>query len=296
MKLLLQRSLWIACLLVLASGCVQAEPPQPLLWKISDADNHLYLLGSFHALKPSDYPLAPSVDAAFADAEIVAFEMPPAELNSPELPRKMLAAARLPAGQQLQRLLSPELWQQLEAYCNRWKLPVQQFQVLEPWFVALLIGVDSLARNGYDPQLGLDRNLMARAASAGKPTLGLETGDDQVRLFDGMSPREQVDTLTDSLQEAAGGKELDRLHSQWRAGDDRGLYEGMAGDFRKLYPMLYQRIDSERNQAWLPKLRAMLDGEHQRDTLVVVGSLHLLGDEGLVAKLRAAGYKVERVN
>jgi uncharacterized protein YbaP (TraB family) len=70
----------------------------------------------------------------------------------------------------------------------------------------------------------------------------------------------------------------------------------MAADFRRKFPALYRHLDVERNDAWLPKLRAMLDAEHKRDALVVVGSLHLLGDEGLVAKLRAAGYKVERVN
>ena len=29
-------------------------PPVPLLWKVSDADKSVYLLGSFHLLKPSD--------------------------------------------------------------------------------------------------------------------------------------------------------------------------------------------------------------------------------------------------
>lgn len=49
-------------------------PPVPLLWKVSDADNSLYLLGSFHLLKPEDYPLSAEVDAAFADAEALLFE------------------------------------------------------------------------------------------------------------------------------------------------------------------------------------------------------------------------------
>ncbi|WP_410724407.1 TraB/GumN family protein [Burkholderia sp. SIMBA_024] len=33
----------------------------------------------------------------------------------------------------------------------------------------------------------------------------------------------------------------------------------------------------------------------QGTTLAVVGSLHLLGADGVVEKLRAKGYKVERV-
>ena len=46
-----------------------AASPVPLMWKVSDADNDLYLLGSFHMLRPGDYPLSKDVDAAFDDAE-----------------------------------------------------------------------------------------------------------------------------------------------------------------------------------------------------------------------------------
>src|SRR3546814_3563355 len=55
------------------------DPPLPLLWQASDADNTVYLLGSFHLLKPDDYPLSSDVNDAFADAEAVVFEMPPEE-------------------------------------------------------------------------------------------------------------------------------------------------------------------------------------------------------------------------
>jgi len=282
-----------AALLVLLAGCAQAEPPRPLLWKVSDGDNHLYLLGSFHALKPTDYPLAPSVDSAFADAENLAFELPPAELESPELAQMMLAAARLPAGQTLQQSLPAPLWQRVQSYCQQHGLPLAYLQTSEPWFVALFVGLDSLTRSGFDPKLGLDRNLMARAASAGKATSGLESSADQIHLFDSMTAQEQIETLSESLDDEA---QMAQLHAFWRAGDEKGLYRELVQEFRQKYPALYRRMDTDRNDAWLPKLRAMLDGEHQRDTLVVVGSLHLLGDEGVVAKMRAAGYKVERVN
>ena len=38
------------------------------------------------------------------------------------------------------------------------------------------------------------------------------------------------------------------------------------------------------DDAWVPKLQRMLDDAHGKDTLVVVGSLHLLGSDG-VARL-----------
>ena len=52
-----------------------AAPPEPLLWKASDGDNSVYLLGSFHLLKPDDYPLSPKAYAALEDAERVLFEL-----------------------------------------------------------------------------------------------------------------------------------------------------------------------------------------------------------------------------
>jgi uncharacterized protein YbaP (TraB family) len=57
-----------------------APPPVPLLWKVSDADNDLYLLGSFHLLRPDDYPLSADVDSAFADAEALVLELSPEEM------------------------------------------------------------------------------------------------------------------------------------------------------------------------------------------------------------------------
>ena len=71
---------------------VQAAPV-PLLWKVSDADNSLYLLGSFHLLRKDDYPLAPEVDAAFADAESLLFEIAPSEMASTALATAMGQAA-----------------------------------------------------------------------------------------------------------------------------------------------------------------------------------------------------------
>ena len=56
---------------------------RPLLWKVSDADNSVYLLGSFHLLKPDDYPLPLEVDRAFDDAESLLFEVDPIEMNAP---------------------------------------------------------------------------------------------------------------------------------------------------------------------------------------------------------------------
>jgi uncharacterized protein len=49
-----------------------------------------------------------------------------------------------------------------------------------------------------------------------------------------------------------------------------------------------------RNERWLPQLEQMLKGNE--NTLVVVGSLHLVGDGGLLEMLRKDGYTAQQLN
>jgi uncharacterized protein YbaP (TraB family) len=286
-------------ILLLAGGCALAgetAPPRPLLWKVSDADNSVYLLGSFHALKPDDYPLAASVDAAFADAEAVAFEVSPEEMNSPALAQQMLGAAQFDQGRTLQGTVDPRTWQRLQEFARRKGMDAAALQRLEAWFVAIFVTMSEMEKMGYDPKQGLDRFLMAQAAKSHKRTLGLETALAQIRVLDGMSPEEQRESLAEALDDAESFRaHMDELHRLWRAGDEVALEKMLAVDFRKKYPALYKRVNVERNQAWVPKVREMLDGNSSDDTLVVVGSMHLLGSDGLVSLLRAKGYRVERM-
>ncbi len=280
-----------------------AAPPVPLLWKVSDADNALYLLGSFHMLRPDDYPLSKDVDAAFDDAEALAFELSPEELMSPQLGAAMGQAALRTDGKPLNSELPKPTIAKLDAWMaangnelKKMGVPAEAFQMFEPWFVSLTISIVEMGKQGLDTELGLDMHLIGRARKASKPTSGLEKGSEQIAVFDGMGKAEQLQLLEESLDDAVDSKaEIEKLHAAWRRGDQDALWNGMAADLRREYPQLYRRINVARNDAWVPKLQRMLDGETEDDTLVVAGALHLLGDDGVVEKLRAKGYRVERV-
>lgn len=290
--------LWAAKRATSASG-----PPVPLLWKVSDADNSLYLLGSFHLLKREDYPLSADVDAAFRDAEAVVFELSPDELASPELSQAMARAGTLPAGETLDARVPPATARALtrwldanDAALSAMGLDAQAFRRFEPWYAGLLISLTEMSALGLDPALGLDQHFSERAVASGKPTAGLERAAEQIALFDGMSAVEQVQFLDEALAAAdEGGGDTLKMHADWRNGDADALWREMAAEFRRDYPDLYRRINVARNDAWLPKLEDRLKRGGADDILVVVGSLHLLGDDGVVEKLRAKGYEVVRL-
>lgn len=300
-------ALLLSTLLATTTAAVAADaprsPPVPLLWKVSDADNSVYLLGSFHMLTADDYPLSPDVDAAFADAEAVVFEMPPEEIGSPQLGLLMAQSALRRDGTPLRDDLPPEVAAALETWMaangdalGTAKLPPEALQRFKPWFVGLLVTMVEAGKQGLDPKLGLDAHLASAAKTAGKPTAGFESGNEQIAFLDGMGKAEQVQLLAEALKEARQGQtELRAIHAAWRSGDAGLLTRRMAADMKRDYPALYQRINVARNDAWLPKLEQRLRDGGSDDTLVVVGALHLLGRDGVVEKLRAKGYTVERI-
>jgi len=269
------------------------KPPVPLLWKVTGpGDSRVYLLGSFHLLRAQDYPLAADVDQAFAASKRVVFELSPQDMQSPQLTQKMLQAAVRTDGTELKRDLDPATWTKLQAYATANNLPLAQLQGMKPWFVGLTITLGQFTKMGLDPNLGLDRHFMQRAATAGKPTSGLEDIDTQVGVLSGMSAAEQQQMVAEALDQAdKADAEGRKLHDAWRRGDDKLLWTSMAAQMRGEYPQLYKRINTERNDAWVPKLQQYLQAG-QGGTLGVVGTVHLLGDDGVVDKLKAKGFKV----
>ena len=66
---------------------------------------------------------------------------------------------------------------------------------LEPWLAAMTIMNVQMQALGYSPEHGIDTHFMQRAVTDGKPVLGLETLEEQISLFDSMSPESQRQLL-----------------------------------------------------------------------------------------------------
>ncbi len=279
-----------------AAAPAATTSPQPLLWKVTGpGDARVYLLGSFHLLRADDYPVAAEVDKAFEASRRVLFELTPEDMESPALAQKLVQAAVRTDGTELRSDLDPATWTRLQAYAAANQLPLAQLQGMKAWFVGLSLTMMQMQKQGLDPKLGLDRHFMQRAQSAGKQTGGLEDVETQIAVLAGMSAAEQQQMVAEALEQAdKDDAESRMLHDAWKRGDDKLLLNKLAVDMKQRYPALYQHINTDRNNAWVPRLVPYLQAG-QGGTLVVVGTLHLLGSDGVVEKLKAKGYKVERV-
>lgn len=294
------RLLALALCALLIPAAHAAEPAQeakrPLLWKVSDADNAVYLLGSFHLLKAEDYPLPEEVDRAFDDSASLLFEVDPAAMTSPESVAVMQKYMAYEDGKSLSTVLPKATLERLGTLISASGSNVQALEHSEPWAVSLGLVLGITQAMGFRPELGLDRKLMARAGEAGKPATGLETVEDQMKAMDSVPYAEQAQGMDEFLTDPQKAiREMTNMHAWWRAGDVAKLDSGMRAEMVRKTPESYRLLDVERNRAWMPQVEKRLTESKKDNTLVVVGALHLLGSDGLVEQLKAKGYKVERV-
>ena len=78
------------------------------------------------------------------------------------------------------------------------------------------------------------------------------------------------------------------MFAAWRTGDVKQLAALLTSEFKD-YPVLYRVLVSQRNKHWMPQIEKLL--REKDDYLVVVGALHLVGEDGLLQLARARGLK-----
>lgn len=290
---MIRRPLLAALVLCLAAPTLPASDAggSVFMWKAEKNGTTVYLLGSIHALKPEAYPLPEAIDDAFREAEVVAFEVDLDEMNAAAL--KMLSVGALEDGRSLDEVVGAETWGELAAALGGSGLDPSMLRFMKPWMAALSVASLELVAAGYLPSAGLDAHLSQRAQEAGKERIALETVDQQIGFFANLSEDESVAFLRYTLADLETLiPVLDSLYESWRAGEARVVEELLAREYAD-FPELYRKLVSGRNRAWLPEVEALLAGG--RDAMVVVGSLHLVGRDGLVELLRQRGYTVTQV-
>ncbi len=288
--LALRRPLAVLALLLAPVSAAAAEVGT--LWRVRDGAGTVFIAGSLHQLRRDRAALPPSYGQAYGEAERLVMELDMDAISPADLAGELLGRAIDPQGRSLRDGLPPASWRALQPRLAGLGLPEAAIDRFEPWAVALLLASAEFLQRGYSPDSGVEGQLQARAAADRKPIDGLETPAQQLELFDGLPRADQLDLLQATLKELdTVGPRLDALEGAWLAGDLSRLDALLLGDYRQ-HSDLYQRLVVRRNQAWVAPVRELL--RRPDDTLVVVGLMHLLGEQGLIALLRTQGLKPER--
>lgn len=262
------------------------------LWEVRGGGNTIYLLGSIHVLRQDAYPLDPAIYEVFDAAQTVAFEIELSELAQGGV--EMMTRGMLPRGRTLADVLPAELYAELERRASGMPIPFDAIRAMKPWLAGVILSSAVLQQAGFHDAHGIDLHFYQRALEAGKRTMGLETVQDQIDAFDGLSESAQVEMLRHTVEDLDSAVvQVERLTELWRRGDAEGLAAMLTKSMRG-HPEMLERLLVARNRRWVPRIEELIrSGE---PALVVVGMGHLVGEGSVVEMLRERGYTVTRVS
>lgn len=114
------------------------------------------------------------------------------------------------------------------------------------------------------------------------------------------SLKEQAADLYDAIVQMEKVAQMEKIAQMEKVAASTFSYEMyLSDDLEKLYTknlsfipneVYEQKMGAERNNRWLRKIEDILK---DRTCLIAVGAMHLPGDKGLIALLRAKGYNVQ---
>jgi uncharacterized protein YbaP (TraB family) len=282
---------YAAWLLVLgASPHVRADANRHTFWEVKGHTNTVYLLGSVHMLKPDDSALPAEVLEAYQSSKSLVMELDLNGVDSEALLGTGIESAMLPEGQSLSEVLGAELYADLVEHAKKLGLEPEIMDRFQPWFAALLMEQTALSQAGMEAGAGVDEQFAQRARDDDKPIIALETAEEQLGFFAHLSMNQQRQYLRATLKDLnTEGTDAAAMVRAWQNGDTAELEHLMRKDSAS-NPELFHLLTTERNRKWLPKIAALL--REDQNYLVIVGALHLVGDDGLVELLRRQGFQV----
>ncbi len=125
-----------------------------------------------------------------------------------------------------------------------------------------------LAKLGFDPNSGVEKQITAHAMSDKQEITGFETLNEQLGLLANLSASDQIKFLDLTLEEMDEMKgETDALVAAWRTGNAAKL-AGILSEEYGVAPGLYATLVSDRNRRWVPQIEKLLKSD--KNYMVVV--------------------------
>ena len=280
------RNLILLCLLIPFHTFAETS-----VWRVSNGDSELFIGGTIHVLSATDYPLPIEFEQAYNQSHTLVFETDLAAMAQPEAQQQLLQRVMYENGKTLKDDLSPQTYKTLVDYAASTGLMIELLNQFKPPMVMMTLVMAELHRLGM-AETGVDNYFNQKALADGKTLGELETVQEQLTMIEYMGKGHEDELILSTIEEM---KELPLIMGEmkdaWRSGDMERLEKLGISPMKTDFPDLYRLLLVDRNNAWIPKIEALLATPEVE--FVLVGALHLAANEGVISKLRALGYRVE---
>ena len=306
-----QEAMVMANRLILAVYDSQDAGSKGLLWKATNGDNTLYLLGTIHLDRDNVYPLHKSLRDAIQASEEAIFEL---DLNDQEGIALLQSLQTYSDGTTLADHISPELYQRVQTAAAALGMGPNGLDAYKPWALASTFSTLSLQDNTTGANaMAIDSYVNAAAVNSGKAIGAVETYAFQGGIFDGLSPEYQEaylasalasfestlsGTASPELEEALQQQEemISGMFAAWKDRDPAA--------FSKVYDKaaiinstdeLNSKLFTQRDPGMIQAAANYLETEGSHTYFMAVGAGHMVDPGGIVSGLKELGYTVELV-
>ena len=261
-------------------------------FKITGNGTTLYLGGTIHMLKKSDFPLPTQYDSVYKKANVLYFETDVSDMQTKDGQAKMLQDMMYQDGKTLKTELSKKTFASLEKTCKENSLPIALLQKMKPSAAIIALTVIKMMKMGYIEN-GVDAHFETIAKKDKKPIKYLESVEFQLDLMTNIGGDDEDKFVLNSIKDIDNMEaDFEVMKKAWIEGDEKNI-QIQAIEMKNEYPEMYKSLLTERNKNWMEKIIPMLSTEEVE--LILVGALHLYGEDGLLKLLKEQGFEIEQL-
>lgn len=288
--------LLIALLIILLStGSAQVEGDN-FLWEISGEEGEFYLMGSLHFMPQGSYPLDDEIYNALSKSDLLAVELDLRKLDQQTVQQYVQKHGLFHDQTRLNNVLEEETYEKVIELTTDYGFAESQVDLFKPWYVSQVISDIVFQEVGLESAEGVDLHMLKKADEKAIEIKELESFEGQMDIISNMEMDLQIAVLEDTLSDLdyqAGA--LEELVEEWHNGEVEPIYEFLFAN-REDNPDIeeyYQKVFDERESSLKDKILELLS-DYDRP-FIVVGSGHIINDEGLLYLFEKAGYETEQL-
>ena len=285
---------------------ISANSITPLMWKAEDKNgNYAYLFGSIHAGDNSVDNMPDYFEKAYAESDTLAFEVDMSNIYSDiTASSSMLTDIIYSDGTTIKDHLSEDTYNKLVQILQENGAYSSLYDYYKPLMWESLIENIIISKSGLNATKGVDMVLTNRAKADGKNIEEVESMNFQMSMFNGLS-----DEITEMMMSAYAEdgaieeqtKQIKDLYEKWKNGtmtetdvQDEEVDESKLTEEEKALLEEYNNaLLTDRNKGMTEKVIDYM--KSGKTVMLVVGTAHFLGDDGIVELLRKQGVTVTQI-
>lgn len=279
---------------------------KPAMWKVEDDSGHYcYMFGTVHAADDSADIMPDYFENAYLDSDAIGVEADITYiLENPLSVSDLYKYLIYMDGTKIQDHISEETYNAVsEVMKNNSSAYIEHmYDMFKPVAWSSVFEGEALKKCGLDTEKGIDIRAIKRAKSDGKEVIELESVEYQAQMFERLSDRlGELLLLPYTTQEGFDQQveNIGKLYDDWKNGRpveenvDESQLEQLDAETREAYEYYMDEMLRKRNPAMADKISGYLN--EGKKVLVMVGSAHFYGDDGLVKLMESKGCKVTSI-